>query len=353
MLGGLVFAIVATSGCDSSTPSGTTSNCALGTKKCACYGNGSCDEGLVCKSDICVAANSDGAGGAGNVGGSHSDGGGQPNTTDPVTGNGGTIATTGSGGTPATGGAISATAGAPSEIGGAPIATGGAPVGTGGAPPQTGGTSPGTGGAPPQTGGAPPQTGGTSPGTGGAPVVSNVIDDFSTCDANINNASGRSGSWFKYADDDLNLTMGTGDPGTMWVDHSCALFVTAGCSVDPSTHCAFGGAGVELAGGSAYDLSSYDGVKVLLEAGNDVYFMLKTCTSSTCATDNSYGVWVTGSTGCTTRTIPFSTLVASSTAPVGSLPNLQYTKEIHFTIGAALTIPTGGFGMAIHKLELY
>ncbi len=183
--------------------------------------------------------------------------------------------------------------------------------------------------------------------------MSNVIDDFSTCDKNINVASGRSGVWFSYADSELNLTMGFGDPGTMWSDHSCAAFVTAGCSKEPSSLCTFGGAGVQLAAGNAYDLSSYSGVRVTMESSNDVYFMLNTCSDASCATKYTHGVWMLGGSGSYVRTVSFASLAASSTAPVGSSPNRQYTTEMHFTIGAALAISTGGFGMAIHKLELY
>jgi hypothetical protein len=92
--------------------------CADGQERCQCYGNGTCDPGLSCQSDLCVAPF--GAGGHGGPGGD------------------------GSGG---------------------PLGTGGGPAGTGG----RGGSSPGTGGG--LVG-----TGGTTPGTGGAaPAAPNLI----------------------------------------------------------------------------------------------------------------------------------------------------------------------------------
>jgi hypothetical protein len=94
--------------------------CADGQERCPCYGNGSCDLGLSCQSDLCVAPF--GAGGHG--------------------------------------GEVGATGGA----------GGGAPLGTGGGLPGTGGGLPGSGG------GGPAGTGGTTPGTGGAaPAAPNLI----------------------------------------------------------------------------------------------------------------------------------------------------------------------------------
>jgi hypothetical protein len=113
--------------------------CPAGSELCACYGNNTCNEGLVCASHICVNIAAGGAGGAG----------GEP-------AQGGSVA----GGSPATGG-LSSAGGSPGN--GGTNATGGvAPkggsTGLGGAP--TGGTASGVGGT--------TAKGGTSSGLGGA-----------------------------------------------------------------------------------------------------------------------------------------------------------------------------------------
>jgi hypothetical protein len=98
--------------------------CPMGAETCACYGNGTCNTGLVCFSELCV---------------------------NPATGNGG--------------------AGGSLGVGGA--------SGSGGTIPGTGGTSPGTGGATVGTGGTTPAGGST--GSGGSTVPVNLIKngDFS------------------------------------------------------------------------------------------------------------------------------------------------------------------------------
>ena len=61
---GLLVLIVTIEGCDGSE-STTGPSCALGSERCACYGNKTCDEGLVCRSKICVDASVSDAGGGG------------------------------------------------------------------------------------------------------------------------------------------------------------------------------------------------------------------------------------------------------------------------------------------------
>jgi hypothetical protein len=51
-------ALAISSGCGSSG-----SNCTLGSEKCACFSNGSCNSGLTCASNICVASGGGGGGG--------------------------------------------------------------------------------------------------------------------------------------------------------------------------------------------------------------------------------------------------------------------------------------------------
>jgi hypothetical protein len=105
----ITWLVASAAGCDG--PQSSTTNCAPGAERCACYGNGTCNVGLVCLSELCVAD-------LGGVGGNAS-------TTQNPLGNGGSSSsTTGSGGAPVTpsGGAIG--------VGGVgnttPTATGGA-----------------------------------------------------------------------------------------------------------------------------------------------------------------------------------------------------------------------------------
>jgi hypothetical protein len=78
--------------------------CATGAETCACYGNGTCNVGLVCFSDLCVnpATGNGGAGGSLGVGGAAGSGGTTPGTGGTTPGSGGT--TPGTGGSPGTGG---------------------------------------------------------------------------------------------------------------------------------------------------------------------------------------------------------------------------------------------------------
>ena len=123
----------------------TSTDCPAGDERCTCYGNGTCNAGLVCASQHCVnisglAQGSAGGNSANGVGGATGNNGGT-NTDSSATGGafatGGSFATGGAlgaggsfstGGTLATGGSI-ATGGYPAA--GGSIATGGA-LGTGG-----------------------------------------------------------------------------------------------------------------------------------------------------------------------------------------------------------------------------
>ena len=68
-------------------------DCPAGTERCPCYGNGTCNDGLVCASDLCVDLG---------IGGSDGVGGGSTGAGGDTTGVGGV--TTGTGGAPAAGG---------------------------------------------------------------------------------------------------------------------------------------------------------------------------------------------------------------------------------------------------------
>jgi hypothetical protein len=118
--------------CGSGSSNKSPPACPAGAETCACYGNGTCNTGLVCFSDLCV---------------------------NPATGNGGAGGTLGSGGASGSGGTI---------------------PGTGGTTPGTGGTTPGAGGTTAGTGGTSPGSGGAT-GTGGSTIPTNLIKngDFS------------------------------------------------------------------------------------------------------------------------------------------------------------------------------
>jgi fibro-slime domain-containing protein len=91
---------------------GGASACPVGSERCDCYGNGTCNQGLECRSNLCVAA---GNGGASSIGGD--------------TGNGGFTSSQSSGGVES-GGTTTGNVGGDSAPGGA-VATGG--VSNGGA----------------------------------------------------------------------------------------------------------------------------------------------------------------------------------------------------------------------------
>ncbi len=83
------------SGGGTSPASGGSTGCAIGSETCACYGNDTCDSGLVCTSHFCVSLGTGGApatdGGAGNVtGGTPATVGGAGNVTGGAQATGGT-----------------------------------------------------------------------------------------------------------------------------------------------------------------------------------------------------------------------------------------------------------------------
>ena len=151
---GLLLVVAAAAGlflgCGSSGSGTKPPVCPAGSETCACYGNGTCNTGLTCLSQLCV---------------------------NPATGNGGAAGTLGVGGASGSGGTI---------------------PGTGGTIPGAGGTTPGAGGTTPGTGGTTPGTGGLT-GTGGATVPTNLIKngDFSQMGEywNLTLQAGESGSY--------------------------------------------------------------------------------------------------------------------------------------------------------------
>lgn len=138
------FAYGLVAGCGSSDDNGDTApECPRGTETCPCHRDSSCDDGLICFSEVCVdAAPSDDPSGGRSAG--------------PTGGRGGAPSNPGGGGAPS---------------GGGEPAGGGAPTTGGSAEPGDGGASGGGGGTPatPQGGddAGPSSTDGGEPGTSG------------------------------------------------------------------------------------------------------------------------------------------------------------------------------------------
>jgi hypothetical protein len=144
--------MVAIGGCGGDPPATVGGKeCADGAKQCPCYGNGTCDQGLVCRSDVCIA-DGEGAAAAGSGSGPPPEGGsagstataggnaagapGEPNAARGGSQGSNTGETGGDSGSGAGGEPDNATGGDPGRAtGGSPgAATGGQPsTGTGGA----------------------------------------------------------------------------------------------------------------------------------------------------------------------------------------------------------------------------
>jgi cysteine-rich repeat protein len=171
-----VCALVGVLGCGGKTSQTPDASCPTGTARCGCFGNGTCDEGLMCLSQRCVSladAGTDGGAGAGAAG-------------------------VGGGGA----GAASGGAGGGAGAGAAGVGGGGAGGASGGA---GGGATAGMGGG---TGGA----GGTAPSSCG----NGVVDGNEQCD-------------------DGNTSSGDGCGATCNVEpgFTCAGTSPTTCSLDP------------------------------------------------------------------------------------------------------------------------
>lgn len=254
-------------------------------KKVVLYGNKTCDGDLSCFSNVCVdAGGGDGSGGkSGTEGSGGADG----------SGTGGTNGS-GTGGTNGNG---------------------------------TGGTNGnGTGGE-------------SSLDTCGGAAVS-VIDNFHSCDTNICNLGGRSGSWYEYADTLVNDSFRVGIPGGLWGDQSCAVVATGG-SLE-SEHVGYAGVGIVLAKGEPYDLSAYTGLRLSIETDDDVYVVIKT------ANGGMYGTFFEGNTGSgsSSRDISF----ASMAAMVGNTGTKTLNEVIELQFNA---VDPTSYGFAIHRVALY
>ena len=162
----LSFALLVALGCSSSSnqtaagsggnANGGSTSCQPGAETCACYGNGTCNPGLECRSNLCVSAS---PGNGGSSAGSNANGG-TSASGGSTTGVGGAL----TGGTPASGGVLN---------------TGGTNATGGSATAAVGGNNP-TGGAS-ATGGAKPTGGSTGTGGTTGATCSNTSTDWQNC----------------------------------------------------------------------------------------------------------------------------------------------------------------------------
>jgi hypothetical protein len=157
--------VASTAGSGGADTGGTFNTCPAGSERCACYGNNTCDQGLECRSNLCVSASTS-IGGSTGAGGSNSGG----TTSATSIGTGGTSSLAGStstGGTAAAGGSVAA--GGTSSVGGTKN-TGG--VTSAGGTKTTGGNT--------STGGS--QSAGGTTGAGGA-TCGDTTSDWQNCGA--------------------------------------------------------------------------------------------------------------------------------------------------------------------------
>ena len=167
-----------------------------------------------------------------------------------------------------------------------------------------------------------------------------LIDDFVICDDEILAIEGRSGAWYGAADDDVDLTVGFGDPGPQWVDHSCAAYAV-GSVVPEGTATEFAFLGVTLNDGAPYNLAAYGGLDLLLESEQPVQVVLKT------AGGGSFSYTLPAVVGSTSRMAPFASMVPTADSAEAIL-DLTTVTEIQFAAP-----DRAGFGFAIHRLGLY
>lgn len=178
-------------------------------------------------------------------------------------------------------------------------------------------------------------------------VAPTLIDDLLDCDKQILPISGRQGDWAAEADVGVNIMHGFTDPGSGWVDHSCAAWAAGGELTvnNPDTTFAFIGFRLNvdaLDNGLAYDLSPYTGLQVQLESNSTVQVVLKT-------TGGGYFQYslapVAG--GSYLRTAPFASMVKMNNS-TETLLDLTTVFEVQFSV----TTPKS-FGLAIHRVAVY
>jgi hypothetical protein len=178
-------------------------------------------------------------------------------------------------------------------------------------------------------------------------VSSYLIDDLVDCDDEILPIEGRKGNWAAEADIGINLMHGFTNPGSGWVDKTCAAWATGGeLTVDnPNTTFAFIGFRLNVNGldeGLAYDLTPYTGLQVKLESMNVVQVVLKT-------TGGGYFEYqLSAIAGSNLRTAPF----ASMSKMTNSAENLPIKLNTVYEVQFSVTTPKM-FGLAVHSVTFY
>jgi len=335
------------------------SACPVGAETCACYGNGTCDAGLICASGLCVREGGGGGGPAtaagGGAGGMSTGGGGTGvcaagseacgcyanNTCDAsLTCSGGLCARSGAAGATGTtgtgggGGRGASTCPAGSET----CACYGngtcnanlscasnlcVKLGGGG-----GTTGSGAGGGMGST------TGDTC---GNAPA--STIDNFATCDVNACDVGGKHGGWFSYADNGINLDFAVRVPPSAWKWQSCSAVVTGGPLTSGST--AYAGIGVTLNGPNAYDVSGYTGVRFRLESATRIWVGIEMTNGG------RFGVFAPAS-NAVIRDVSFASMNVQADSST-SVKDLTLVKQVVFSPED----PSMGFGYLIGEISLY
>ena len=287
---------------------GATIDC-TGDVRCACFPNGTCNDGLSCLSSVCVAATGASASGA-----------------------------SGSGSTSTAGGGSSGSAGASS--GGAGGSSAGTSSTAGGGSSSSASSS-GSNGSSSSSMGSSSSSTSSGDTCGGAPAT--VIDNFYACSGAICDLGGRSGSWFNYASADVNQTFAVSEPPSGFVDRACAAWSTGGPLSGITSSTTYAGIGFTLVpGGATYDLSGYTGVNISMESGQNFHFVVE---------DSSGGYFgaemLGGGNGAVAFQIPFSslTMLANSQTTVLDLAN---AIQMEFDADTPQA-----YGCAIHSVSLY
>jgi uncharacterized membrane protein YgcG len=174
----------------------------------------------------------------------------------------------------------------------------------------------------------------------GVCVDPRMLDDLSDCDEFITEVAGRHGTWYGAADSGINHTFLVSKPGSGWGDQSCAAWTTGGPLNTGTQEWAV--IGFEIAGGSAYDLSDYQGVNVTFESADDILVIVKT-------SGGGYFADYAAKTGSTslTRKVYFDEMFAMANS---SEVTLDLTEVIEFQFSP---YDPKSFGFAIHRVSLF
>lgn len=167
---------------------------------------------------------------------------------------------------------------------------------------------------------------------------SDIIDNFATCDSYINEVDGRSGSWYSWADNGINLDFAVRTPPSGWSNQGCAALATGGEL--PSGETDYAGIGLILANGEPYDLRGYSGLTVSIETGDDVSVAIKTLSGG------QFGYRLGPTVGSETTNIDFNYFGAWANSTSEYL-DLSEVIEIQFV---PHSVP---FGFAVHLVSLF